>query len=263
MQLDAFLESVRLCAHGLFSTVTVLYKPTSERFEEAYAKLESERPDARWVRETNFRDNLRGSIAEADRTVFHTDDDVYFRTPGPLELREDEVCFTLRLGLNTTYSYPLDREERLLGASIVGNRVVWEWRTQGAGSYSYPLAVNGHVFRTEDVVGWLARASFSNPNELEGALQIFNSELRPRMASFRHNVVVSIPANMVNETHTNRHANLFTVEMLNDRFLEGDRIDIGAMDFSAIGACHQEISYVFGLPNARSDSHHVRHNEHI
>jgi hypothetical protein len=245
MQLDAFLESVRLWAHGLFTTATILYKPTAERFEEAYARLEAEWPGARWVRETNFRDNLRASIAGADTTVFHTDDDVYFRTPGPIDLRDDEVCFTLRLGLNTTYSYPLDIEERLLGASIVGNRVVWEWRSQGAGSYSYPLAVNGHIFRTEEVVDWLARASFSNPNELEAALQIFNSELRPRMASFKHSVVVSIPANIVNETYLNRHANLFTVENLNDRFLAGERVDVGAMDFFSIRACHQDIPFVF------------------
>jgi len=245
MQLDAFLESISLWAYGLFTTVTVLYKATSERFEEAYRVLESERADVRWVRETDFRDNLRASIGNANTSIFHTDDDLYFRTPDSIDLRDDEVCFTLRLGLNTTYSYSLDIEERLVGASIVGNRVVWEWRTQGAGSYSYPLAVNGHVFRTEEVADWLARASFSNPNELEAALQIFNSELKPRMASFRQSVVVSIPANIVNETYLNRHADLFTVEDLNDRFLGGERIDVGAMDFFSIRACHQEIPFVF------------------
>jgi hypothetical protein len=245
MQLDAFLESVDLYVAGLFETVSVLYKPTSESFEKAYSRLAAERPGVHWVRETSFRENLQALVGKADNTVFHTDDDVYFGTPDRFDLRDDEVCFTLRLGLNTTYSYTLDLEERLIGADVVGNRVVWDWRSQGAGSYSYPLAVNGHVFRTEDVVDWLARASFSNPNDLEAALQLFNTELRPKMASFQHSTVVSIPANIVNETYANRHGDLFTPEALNDRFLLGERIDLDSMDFSSIAACHQEIPFAF------------------
>jgi hypothetical protein len=245
MQLDAFLESVNLYVPSLFETVSVLYKPTSESFEKAYASLAAERSSVHWVRETSFRENLQALVGEADNTVFHTDDDVYFRSPDQFDLRDDEVCFTLRLGLNTTYSYTLDVEERLFAADVVGNRVVWDWRSQGPGSYSYPLAVNGHVFRTEDAVDWLRRSRFSNPNELEAALQVFNAEVRPKMASFQHSVVVSIPANIVNETFVNRHGNLFTVENLNDRFLAGERVDLDSMDFSCIVACHQEIPFVF------------------
>ena len=200
-----------------------LVQPTSESFEKAYSSLAAERSGVRWVRETSFRENLQALVGEADYTVFHTDDDVYFRTPGRFELREDEVCFALRLGLNTTYSYALDVEERLVGANVVGNRVAWDWRSQGAGSYSYPLAVNGHVFRTEDAVNWLRRARFSNPNELEAVLQTFNAELRPKIASFQHSVVVSIPANVVNETFPNRHGDLFTAEDLTTAFWPAKR----------------------------------------
>ena len=108
MQLDAFLESIDFYVPRLFETVSVLYKPTSETFEEAYAILAAERSNVHWVRETSFPENLRALVGETDNTVFHTDDDVYFRTPDRFDLRNDEVCFTLRLGLNTTYSYTLD-----------------------------------------------------------------------------------------------------------------------------------------------------------
>jgi hypothetical protein len=245
LQLDAFLASVSVHAPQLFTDVTILFRPSSDRHAEAYALLESEHTHVRWVRESQFRDDLLGVVGDSGMTVFHTDDDVYFRTPGPFEVRDDEVCFSLRLGLNTTYSYSLDVDQRLVGASVVGGRLAWDWRSQGAGELSYPLAVNGHVFRGEEVCKWVGSAQFTNPNTLESALQFFNSDVRPRMACFRHSVVVSVPANLVNETNVNRHGELGSADELNERFLAGERIDIGAMDFSDVRAAHQEIPFVF------------------
>jgi hypothetical protein len=245
MQLDAFLDRVERYARDLFARLVVIYTSTSTQFEEAYARLELDRPWARWVREEDFRDDLLRAIDAAETTVFHTDDDVYYRPPGSIGLRDDEVCFTLRLGVNTTYCYPLDLDERLLEPSFDGDRVSWDWRRQGPGAYRYPLALNGHVFRTWAVESWLKRASYANPNELEAALQTCNDEVEPRMASFRESVVVSIPANIVNETYANRHGNLATAAELNDRFLAGQRIDLATMRFDDIRACHQEIPFAF------------------
>jgi hypothetical protein len=245
MQLDAFLQSVEQQGLRLFTSVTVIYKPTSPSFERAYRTLESAWSDVRWIRERDFREDVVAAIGPSDTTVFHTDDDVYFRSPGRIDLRQDEVCFALRLGLNTTYCYPLDVQEQLVGASIQDDRVAWNWRTQGPGAYSYPLALNGHVFRTRDVKGWFSRASYTNPNELEAALQDFRDEIEPQIASFTHGIVVSIPANIVNETYANRHGNFGNTEELNQRFLAGARVDVSAMDFSSIRACHQEIPFVF------------------
>lgn len=245
MQLDAFLASVDLSARELFSKIVVVHTATSARFELGYQKLEPRDGLVRWVREKNFRDDVLRSIGDEELTVFHTDDDVYFRAPKPFDLHVDEVCFALRLGLNTTYCYPLDMEERLSGATVEGERVSWNWRTQEPGAYGYPLALNGHVFRTEAVRGWLTRASYANPNELEAALQAFLDEIEPRMASFTQSVVVSIPANRVNETFPNRHGNLAGVDELNERFLAGERIDVTEMDFSAVRSCHQEIPFAW------------------
>jgi hypothetical protein len=245
MQLDAFLSSVSRHGNEVFASVAILYRTTSGRHEQAYEELQSMHDDVRWIREAQFREDLLRLIGDAAQTVFHTDDDLYFRTPGAFELRDDEVCFSLRLGLNITYSYSLDVEQRLVDASVVGDRVGWDWRSQVGGEFSYPLAVNGHVFRTDDVRDWLARAEFTNPNTLESALQYYNPDAPPRMASFRQSVVVSIPANLVNETNVNRHGDLGTAEALNDRFLAGERIDVRRMDFSAVRSPHQEISFVF------------------
>ena len=177
--------------------------------------------------------------------MFHTDDDVFFAAVPSFEVQDDETCFSLRLGLNTTYCYPLDLSEELIDPKRDSERVSWDWRSQTPGAYRYPLALNGHVFRAADAYMWLDSVDFANPNELESALQALNQHLRPRMASFVHSVVVNIPANLVNETFANRHAAEYGVDDLNALFLRGMRIDLGAMDFTQVTACHQEIPFVF------------------
>lgn len=245
MQLDAFLASVRRCVPTLFDEIIVLFKATGERHAVAYEQLMAEHGEPTWLAETSFREDLLALRGAQELLVFHTDDDVFFAAAQAVELREDEVCFSLRLGLNTTYCYPLDVTERLEGAAIGTNRVSWEWRSQGPGAYSYPLALNGHVFRADEAHMWLESVDYSTPNELESALQSLNGQLRPRMASFAHSIVVSIPANIVNETFANRHGRGNDVDELNARFLSGERLDTARMDFGNVTACHQEIPFVF------------------
>jgi hypothetical protein len=245
MQLDAFLRSVELHVPGLFGELVVLYRATDEAFAGGYERLRAERAGVTWVAESSFRDDLLALRGDERFLVFHTDDDVYFGPVGAFDVRDDEVCFTLRLGLNTTYCYPLDVDEELRDAEVGGDRVSWEWGVQDPGAYSYPLALNAHVFRAAEVHHWLNRTEYANPNELEAALQALAPDVRPRMASFAHSTVVSIPANLVNETYPNRHGGLYDVRELNERFLAGKWIDVAGMDFAGVNACHAEIPYAF------------------
>ncbi len=253
LQLEACLLSLQRYASAPHTTLSVLYRATDGCFRRGYEELQEARPDVTWIAEANFRDDLLAAVGREEQTVFHTDDDVFFACVGQVPLTDDLACFTLRLGLNTTYCYPLDLHEQLVEPRIEGEVVSWLWRDQALGAYSYPLALNGHVFRTSEVRGWLERSSFGNPNELESALQAYGDELPPRMASFRHSRVVSIPANIVNETFANRHADAHSAAELNERFLRGERIDLEAMDFSHVTACHQEIPFVFS-PAGRCQS---------
>lgn len=245
MQLDAFLASVERHVPALYDEVVVLYRATAERHAVAYSVLREERRAVTWIEESSFRDDLLALRGRERQVAFHTDDDVFFAPVQSFELRDDEVCFTLRLGLNTTYCYPLDLTEQLSEPRVEEDRVSWDWRLQGPGAYSYPLALNGHVFRAREAHEWLESVAYSNPNELESALQALDEKIESRMASFLHSVVVSIPANIVNETFPNRHAGGNDVGELNGRFLDGERIDTEAMDFEHVSACHEEIELAF------------------
>ena len=245
LQLDAFLSSVARWAPGLYSRIVVLFHATTGEHEAAYERLCRERPDVEWIAEQSFRDDLLAALGTERWLVFHTDDDVFFADVPDFELRDDEVSFTLRLGLNNVYSYPLERDEQVQRPAVEGDRMAWTWAEQDLGSFSYPLALNGHVFRGEEARDWLARLEYANPNELESALQTLKEEVRPRLASFTRSRLVSIPANVVNDTFPNRQSGRYGVAELNDRFLGGERIAHEQMDFSSVTSCHQAIPFVF------------------
>jgi hypothetical protein len=252
MQLDAFLTSARkYVPHPGYQPVVVVYRASSPAFAAAYDLLRAEHPTVEWCEEQSFREDLLRTLGPEELTVFHTDDDVFFDTVPAFELRDDEVCFALRLGLNVTYCYPLDAADRLSQPQFEGDRISWNWRSQQQGSFSYPLALNGHVFRSAEVRAWLRRVAYGNPNELEASLLALRDELRPRMASFRRSRVVNIPANLVNETFANRHGSDYEVDDLNERFLVGERIDVASMDFGNVLGCHQEVPFLFRRPIPR------------
>jgi len=253
MQLDAFLRSVQEHASAAYTLVCVLYTTTSDRHREAYARLAEIYRDVEWVDESSFSEDLMRLVsAESEEpfTVFHTDDDVFFRTFPPPELRDDELCFSLRLGVNTVYNYAFDVPEQVAGASLDDGRVRWEWREQAPGSFAYPLSLNGHVFRTRDVQRWLGEVTFANPNELEAALQAVDGDLAPMMASYEHSVVVSLPLNVVNDVYFNRAEWTYGAEELNERFHLGQRIDLERMDFANVTSAHEQIAPVLSGEDA-------------
>ena len=245
MQLGAFLMSVRQHVGGLYEPVVVLYRSSDRRFAAGYAAVRDEHPEVEWHEERDFRNDLLSIVDSSGTLVFHTDDDVFFADVGPFELRDDEVCFSLRLGLNIDYSYSLDVPERLQRPSVSADRISWDWRMQAPGSFSYPLALNGHVLRARESRSLIEAVEFTDPNELESELHKRQETPHHRMASFSSSRVVSIPANIVTRTFRNRHEGLHTPRDLNERFLAGERIAPELMGFNAITSCHQEIPFAY------------------
>ena len=246
MQLDACLRSIERNA-PYDGPITVVYRATDDRFEAGYRALAAgER--VRLVREGDFRSDVLAALEPSvAATVFHTDDDVFFRAPpGAPFLLPGVAAFSLRLGENTTYCYPYGRPQTPPETGSDGPVIAWDW-TRLAPDFGYPLALNGHVMETRLVRRIVERARFSNPNRLEDALHIRRYLAPPLMLAFRESCLVSIPANVVTTTHANRAAEdpELSTAALNERFLAGERIDFDRMDFSAVDAAHCELPLVF------------------
>lgn len=245
MQLEALLRTIRNHVGDVYRPVIVLYRSTDTRFSAGYELVRAAHAEVDWIEERNFRTDLLGLVETDGLLVFHTDDDLFFARIEPFVLHDDEACFSLRLGLNISYSYSLDLPEHLECPTVSSSRVSWAWRDQQAGSFSYPLALNGHVFRGAEIGPLIEAVEFSDPNELEAELHSRRDDAPPRMASFPTSRVVSVPANVVTRSIRNRHGGLHTPEDLNERFLAGERIAAESMAFGAVSSCHEEIPFAF------------------
>lgn len=255
-QLDLLLRSIKQHAPMLERPV-VLWKASHVGFQMGYRILAGEHPDVHMVQETSFADDLRLLVGPhaGPLACFLVDDDVVFRPVGfdAARLLEDQeiLAFSLRLGWNTTFCYPLrQRQPNPTPLRTPDSCCVWDWTT-AAHDYGYPASLDGHVMRSSDVVGMLSDRSPGNPNELEDVLAMAARtpammRRRPLMASYRSSVLVGVPANVVTTTHANRNSAEpeFSSRELNRRYVGGERVSLDGMDFSHVNAAHCEIPYV-------------------
>lgn len=242
MQLDLLLTSLEENAPNIFD-VNVLWYSREESFQQGYAICAREHPKARFMLEDGLTYQVRSLLRGSKLMTFFTDDDVLYREFCDLELREDEICFSLRLGLNTTICYPHDRMQKVPKQN--GRRLRWDWKTAD-GDFGYPMSLDGHIFQAPDLLPILGH--FMTPNWLEVMLMKSAPGIsKPWMACPLQSCLVGIPANRVNIDMPNRNGDSYpySVQELNERYLNGERINLNALNFSNIRGAHQEMELLF------------------
>jgi hypothetical protein len=257
LQLDGALRSLAMhCPESLDHRPVVLYATSGSEFEAAYEVLRLQHPRIEFRREADFRIDLLEIIGAATRILFLVDD-IVVTGDLPLSLASshldesaDLLGFSFRLGRNTTYCYVSDEAQALPEFQVLGPSVLgFDWR--GAEhDFGYPLEVSATLYRGVDLrplLGWL---SYRNPNTLEselaGVVDGFRHR-RPRLACLEQSVVVSVPANVVQDEWRNRAGSDETLRSqdLLTRFERGERLDLAAYRGMVSRSCHQELGFVF------------------
>lgn len=253
-QLRLLLYSIQKNAPHAFN-LNVIYTSSSDEFKKGYEKVKDEFSSlCNFVDQTdNFKEDVLNLLnSESEFSCFFTDDDIIYK-PFDVEsvknsIREDDdvFCFSLRLGTNVTFCYTMNTENVLKNYEDLDELIKWNWSVHYL-DFGYPLSVDGHVFRTKDILKLTRKVTFTNPNLFEGNLQIFDTFPKEKMVSFKQNVLVNTPNNIVNSTHPNRHSADFGigVKQLNDEYLSGSVIDLESMDFTDIKGCHQELEFKY------------------
>ena len=67
-----------------------------------------------------------------------------------ISLDEDVVCFSLRLGMNTTVCYTLSAENVLKDIEAINGLMKWDWKLRYL-DFGYPFSTSGHIFRSKDI----------------------------------------------------------------------------------------------------------------
>jgi hypothetical protein len=256
-QLKLFLDSVNKHAPDVFD-LNVIISHTSEEFDKGYGKVVHD-PTYQFVNfvgaEPDFKEQVLGLMkTEHEYSCFFLDDDLIYKDVkldeiiSQLESDDDVACFSLRLGENVTKCYTLGAENVMHDIKHDGNIMKWDWSLHYL-DFGYPFAMDGHIFRRADIFKLVKKSKFTGVEELEMALFDF-AEMFPRnmMVSYKHSALVGVPIGRVQQSIDNEmavalaesRARLMRVEM-NTKFLDGDFINLEAIDFSEVNGCHQDL----------------------
>ncbi len=240
-QLDALLRSIEENGPG-YSSVTVLYVWSDYAQGEAYWQLTRAGHAVRWLPQDRFSDQTRSWLERAgDVLSFLVDDQIFY---GKATLAPSPGM-VYQYGLNTTRSHTMGGDSHPHVQVARDGWFTWTWR-DSTGDFAYPLSIGGNVYdKAELLEAWPDH--FDSPTSLEAQLACYAAWWsRETLAAPIHSCLVSLPHNRVTTQATNPISSdeRWTAVKLCEAYLDGQRIDYEAMDFSSVDAAHSEVPLV-------------------
>ena len=257
LQVDATIQSLRMnCKDREMLTVSVLYKSSSTVFENQYRELQQEYADVEFVQEDQFKDSLVSVLRNFNYVFWVVDDTIFThafslrRIVFELDAHKNAIGFSLRLGMNTDYCYPLSKHQKIPQFTKVTPDIFkFDWTVQEM-DFAYPLEVSSSVYRLKDIYLLLELLDYSNPNQLEDILfqnRILFQRRLGNLLSYSYSKAFSNPVNLVQMENNNKFGNKINYNLteLADLFDRGVRIDVDKFQGILSNACHQEMAYYF------------------
>lgn len=245
-QLEAFLRSYY--RHITFPNPTVIYTYSQPDYYDGYQILAAEYSDVKFVMERRFKSDVLKSVDTRDpHTVFFVDDIVVrrdFSWDGEevryFDAHPEILTLSLRLSPKITYCYSMNIPTPV---PALDENYTWAWHSC-KGDWGYPMSVDGHIFRTNEILPLLQLLDYKKPNTFEAALAGHPLN-KPKMMCLKEHAIINIPQNIVQVEWSNRQQRGLTAQELNQKFLDGYRINIDVIETVDNYACHWELSYDF------------------
>jgi hypothetical protein len=261
MQLHLLLESILLNFNVEDYTLNILYKASNDEYNRGYNMIRDLYPQFKYKKEESFKNDVLSLFNDSKYTTFFTDDDIIYQS---FKLNNDELhnifmlteanCFSLRLGLNTVNCYTMQKLNKLnnhnthnfyYDVDLIEPVISWKV-ADGTNDYAYPMSLDGHIFKTEYIKNLCEILEYTNPNLFEAFLSNFT---KPEMiiSSYKNSKLVNSPINRVQETFQNLSGMKYkySIEDLNEMYLDGLILNLEKMNFNEILAPHQEIQPFF------------------
>jgi len=264
-QLKIFLDSAIKNAPEF--KLNVIYGHTNEAFEQGYDTIikDEDYEGVNFIKEESLRDQaLKTLKSDFDHSCFFLDDDIIYKKVSAEDViksikdDEDVVCFSLRLGKNTTYCYTIGEDNVMHDIDEDGDIMKWDWKLHYL-DFGYPFSLNGHIFRTRDIYKLVRKAKFATIEEME--MQLFDfSEHFPRnlMASYTESRLVNVPTGRVQLSVENEMTMALKDvqarkgrQRMNEQLLRGESPDFLKLELPEIEGCHQDIDLGFLLDSSK------------
>lgn len=251
MQLELFLRSMKFYFKEFNSyIINILYKYSNDEFKNGYEKLFKIHNDEniKYIKETqNFKSHVLLLLNKDNPYSVFFVDDIVFKNKLTLNskefklftLKNEILTLSLRLHPNLTYCYPAGIK---METPHFENNLSFKWLGL-KGDYGYPMSLDGHFFRTIDILSISKIINFTNPNSFESMLSAYPLN-RLKMICYEESIIVNNPINKVQNYNNNVHGDV-SAQFLNEKFLEGYIIDLE--DFKGLKniSCHQEVEINF------------------
>jgi len=251
LQLYALLESLELLVTGI-DTIHIIYKTTSERFDNAYDKVHQNFRTVQFIKQNNDINDFKVltlrslSSFKSDYVLFAVDDDIITDHIDISECidtleKTQAYAFFFRLGKNINSSYPFNNAySPAPPLAHIGNNIFKFQFNAGTYDWNYPNNVDLTLYRKSDL-DILYKINYSNPNQLEAAWAGKRTNIKnPSGLCFVHSKMINIPINKVQNVFNNRFMNAASIQYLLERFDQGFKIDISKVFKFNNNAAHTE-----------------------
>jgi len=179
LQLEGYIESLRASCPPEALGLSVLHKGSSKAFEDAYEQLGESHPEAEFMKEVDFKSQVKAWLAgvESPFAMFGCDDVVFKQAFDPLTIakafneNESLLSFSLRLGVEIAYCAITGCVEPAPELLAKRPYLLWNWR-KAEMDWAYPFELDCSVYRREFVEQLLfaldkSSVDWGNPNRLE------------------------------------------------------------------------------------------------
>lgn len=257
-QLDLLIRSIK--DHYRFGTITVLYATSTCDYQKGYDLIKEKYKDVKLVWQIPFKHTLIDTIRSGGRWVtMMVDDSVFINEVSPEEISTmtDQVDRnklvkggSLVMGLNVTYSYSHNHAMNVPIKDIGSNVYRWKWTKEDKYTdWGYPHQVGGNVWEKGYLLDVLHKKKFDHPTIMESKLNWpYRKRKRstPQMVCFGKTKVLTIPVNYIpKSTNENRNSGKYSLEALNELYLDGYRISTENIYNISTNAICKEIDFSF------------------
>ena len=254
--------------------VTVLYLATTPAFTAGYNLTRHYHSDVKFVNEQGvsgvpFKTLFESTVAVQSSSLLalFVDDIVFISdllvdgTESALDVfSENDPVLTLSLRLHPgiTFCYAFNKSVSIPPLHQVmpeASWSVWEWGgPQDRGDWTFPMSLDGNVYRKQELLLTVQSVDYHNPNTLEFNMVLFvkastAAVTQPLMMGFHTPVLVNVPVNRVQKMHVNRFNSKYIQSNrdLNIRYLQKERLALLAMAAvkHLLNSVHIDVSLTF------------------
>ena len=236
--------------------VNIVYKCDKE-YENSYNTLIGEHPEVNFVKQGSFKDDLVSLLGSNKHVLFFVDDCIFTHSfypsihVGQLEKYQTILGVSLRLGRNTSYCYPVDKEQKFPTDCFRSSeeQILFNWMKSEL-DFAYPLELSSSIYRAKDILQLISPFNFGNPNDLEAILSgmLTYCLVRPHLICYDTSRAFCSPMNKVQSVAlSNRAGNAHTYSPQNLLILYekwGCRLNPASWDGFVSNGCHQEVEFV-------------------